>query len=67
MLPAVAGIGQVEIGQGLEPAWHGLGALGLPSLHLVRDVLGERLREVVGGVVFADVLDSIVDHVGLLG
>ena len=34
---------------------------------LVRDVLSERLREVVGGEGVADVLDSIVDHVGLLG
>lgn len=55
---------EVEVGQGLEPAWHGLGALGLPSLDLVRDVLGELLREVVSGVVFADVLNGVVEAQG---
>ena len=51
---------EVEVGQGLEPAGRGLRALGLPGLDLVGDVLGELLREVVGGVVFADVLNRII-------
>jgi len=55
---------EIEIGHGLEPAWHGLGALGLPSLDLIRDFIGELLREVVSGAVFADVLNGVVEAQG---
>lgn len=57
---------EVEIGQCLEPAGNGLGALGFPCLGLVGDVLGELFGQVVGGIVFADVLNCVVHCAGLV-
>lgn len=55
---------EVEIGKGLKPAGHGLCPLSLPRLDLIRDVLCELLRQVVRGIVFADVLDGVVEAQG---
>ena len=63
--PERLGLGaERNIGQHLDPARNGLSGLGLPSLDLVQDVVGELFREGMGGVVFADVRNGVVEAQG---
>ena len=63
--PEGLGLGaERDIGQHLDPARNGLSAADLPSRDLVQDVVGELLREGMGGVVFADIRNGLVEAQG---
>src|SRR5882757_2356428 len=53
---------EVGVAQGLQAPWYRPRAEVAPGLHRIGDVLGELGFEIVGGVVFADIVDRSVER-----